>query len=720
MNHIKENNILSNKIGFQSVVYFLFTFILILIGILWTFIKGKSYGILLYLSNLIFPLCIVLLILFLSISLGQILIKPFNKYFPRKRFSIFIGTLLSFGLISHLMLILGIFKLFDKRIIFLIFFALILITIKQIRKTISLITLYARAFAQKTFTISQIIILCIIVLFLSIYFVNSFSPSANYDVLEYHLGAFKHFYESKDISPVPNNFYSALPYHIEMMYLFSSYLEGCIGGFTPKIFVFLILILNSIGVFLLIEAAGMSLIWRLFAVLLFISNQTIFRLGFDAFNDLGVALYFTAFCISVIMWIKNYEIKLFYLMGIFLGLMLCCKYTVFGMYVFPAVIILMPILFIDKFIAQKKSNNSEIIKLNTRDVFKAYFILIAISFLVYSPWLLKGWVKCSNPVYPFFNNIFNASSWTSEQAEFLFKAHGKVAPFSSEHFANCIRRINGIGAIYILPIFAVFLLFRKNFKIIASAFLVFASYFIWNLVSNAPDRFLAPIISLSILLQCFIIREIIIKINFRNIFILLYAAFFLLSFISHITTSLAVGLPQSALGIISEKEFLSNNINKELMDAVEFVNNKVPKGNKALLIYEARQFLFECPVLFNTVFDQSPILNVAKKLSSGDEILEYFKQQKVSHVLVNELELSRFIQFYTPLEEQQKRGISNIINDEPLNRIQYLEYYGPYQTDPTFLQHSPKIKKFMELLEEKKVYESKHPSGLRVFVTDIR
>jgi hypothetical protein len=64
--------------------------------------------------------------------------------------------------------------------------------------------------------------------------------------------------------------------------------------------------------------------------------------------------------------------------------------------------------------------------------------------------------------------------------------------------------------------------------------------------------------------------------------------------------------------------------------------------------------------------------------------------------------------------------IQDIISKDPVGRIQFIEYYGPYQTSKNFPLHKDKILKFMKLIEKKKVFEAKHPSGLRVFVADIR
>ena len=715
-----------------------------------TFSGVRTRGIFIFLGSRLLPIGIVSLIFFLAISLGQILITPFKTCFFRKRFSFYIGTLLSLGVFSHIMLFLGIFKLFDKKLIFILILLTTLLLIKSERKVLRELKGYIGILFRKSFEFKDIILWGAVLLIVSLYFVNSLAPSANYDVLEYHLGALKHFVSTKDISPVPNNFYSALPFHIEMLYFLGAFLEGYLGGLTPKIIVFFIFILACIGVYLLLECAGFSLRWRLFGILFFSLNQTILRLGFDAFNDLGVTLYLTSLFISTILWLRMRSSRLIILMGIFLGLMLSCKYTVWGMYVVPFFVILLPFCFLEEKISSLKNNEEGKINLKEKRAsrlsffVRTYLILIFVALLTYSPWLLKGLIMCKNPVYPFFNKIFKSPSWTETQNEFLFRAHGKVEFLSTDHFSNCLNRINGLGAIYLLPLLGIFLINlsdvhllrirnkqrlqddkgggrKRNFIIIGMTLFVFASYFIWNLITNAPDRFLAPVIPVAILLQCVLLRYIFVKHNFgRDLITIVYILFFIGAFSLSISKSLIIGLPQASLGAISGEKFLSENMNEEFIKAINFVNEKVPENGKILLIYEARQYLFDPPVVFNTVFDQSPILNIAKKVNSAEEILETLKSQGFTHIFVNELELSRFISFYTPPEEKIKRGIKDLIDNYPLERIKFIEYYGSYQIDSDFSKNREKIENFIKIINKKIVFNVVHPSGLRVYVVDLR
>lgn len=714
---VKNDSFADDKLkNAASLIVFALVFIA---ALFWTLYSGKMFGILSYLVNLIFPVFIVALVIITGAALGQYLIMPFNSVFKKYRFRLYIGTLLGIGAISHAMLFLGLARLYDKRIIFVVFSLLVIVLLKKIMRIAGELYYFGGRLASRGFSAKETLTLILISVMLLLYLINAFAPSANYDVLEYHLGALRHFAETKDISPVPNNFYSAQPYHIEMLYLLGSFLEGYIGGYTPKIFVFFILLLNCIGLILLAETLGLSLAWRLFGVLLYLANYTIFRLGFDAFNDLGVCLYLTALSISYFHFVKSGDKKSIALAGVFGGLMLSCKYTVFGMYIFPMFAILLPMTFIATRLTEQSGENIPTGKYRFSEIVKIYLLAGALCLLVYSPWLLKGWIECKNPTYPFFNSIFRTPSWTPEQAEFLFRSHGKLAAFSTGHFLNCIRRINGLGAIYIIPLFFVLLLKRRSAGLFSSAIFIFASYFIWNLVSNAPDRFLAPALPLAITLQISLLSDFIHKVKSAQLILAGYVAFILAANASYISASLAIGLPQAALGIMTEKEFIAKNINEEFAETVDFVNTQIPEQSKVLLIYEARQYLFNKPVLFNTVFDQSPILNAAKKTRDAEEIIVFFKNAGYTHALVNELELTRFINFYTPPEEQKKRGIEWIIANSPLERIRFLEYYGPYQFDKEYSANKDKIDDFMTKIYQKKIFEQKHPSGLKVYVARL-
>ena len=134
--------------------------------------------------------------------------------------------------------------------------------------------------------------------------------------------------------------------------------------------------------------------------------STIFLAFVPIFIDYSVISYVESMLVffvvlSVYFLINN---KIFW-SGIAAGLSILTKYN--GAFIIPVLI----------YILYKKSDNKKLFCRNS-------LIIIALSFLVASPWLIRNWILLGNPVWPFLNFIFNGYQLKS---------------YSSLNFANVIN-----------------------------------------------------------------------------------------------------------------------------------------------------------------------------------------------------------------------------------------------------------------------------------------
>jgi hypothetical protein len=264
------------------------------------------------------------------------------------------------------------------------------------------------------------------------------SPPIKNDTLYYHLGLPKLWIESGGIPFYPTIAFSATALNCELLV---TPIAAIISWEAAQFFVFLIAIITIL--YLARELRRFTNTPSYYG-LIFLAALPLYVAGLsDSKNDyLAVG-----FCMAAIFlyfdYLKNKQAKYLALAGVFTGLAAGTKSNalIFGLAITMAVIIDRPRL---------------------RDF--AYFIIGAAVLAI--PWYLKAYIETSNPVYPFYNDIFHSLYWPN-----IFNDFNKatmpasvdrgildfiISPFKLVYQPDLFRGRIGPLPLIFLPFFLVF------------------------------------------------------------------------------------------------------------------------------------------------------------------------------------------------------------------------------------------------------------------------
>lgn len=729
--------------SFHSAQSRLLTWIL---GVVFLGILGGSFGlfgagfasstVFLGFYLLLYPAVIVFLIVMLGIGVGNATLQVLRLSFPRHRYEYYFSALLGLGIVSHAVLFLGLLQGYRHHWAILVMLIGLLAVARRIARFFRLFWQWLDRQITSQWRADEMLMLFLVAVCVIVYLAAATLPPVNYDVLEYHLGVPKRYIQHGGICPVPYNFFSSLPCGVEMLYVLGLLLEGGVSDGAPHLMTFVFYLLSVVGIVLMISRLEVRRIWWFAGIVLFSIHPIIFKSGLDAFNDLGTSSFVVAALLAWVFWIHERRRSYFLLSGACLGFAIATKYTAIGLYVVPYCVLLVPLgLFLsgggsrpresvahDVTAPDKPCGSSAVSKPQRAPFFGTYAIalicLVGIIVLVFVPIAIKNIMSAGSPFYPFLRTIFPVSGWTAEQGKLLMNVHHPVSLLSSAYAATVLRRTAVPGFFFIAVPVLVFLL--RKIVSIEIGLLVYGvlGFLVWNLIAESADRFLTSYVAVAVIVAMVVISEVG-SLRIIGPIVLSGCALFGLSGIYVLfAKSEAFGIPQVALAIESRSEF-QRQILGPLADAADFVNSQLEPDAKLLFIYEARTYPFDRSVVANTVFDQSPLLLMAKQASSAQALANMLKAQGITYCLVNERELIRLIQFYGPREQLRVRGLEPLLESAPLQLVHYPEFYAPYFLDSGYQFHKEKMYQFMVLLRQAVIFQAGRADEPQIYVARL-
>lgn len=186
------------------------------------------------------------------------------------------------------------------------------------------------------------------------------------------------------------------------------------------------------------------------------------------------------------------------------------------------------------------------------------------------------------------------------------------------------------------------------------------AFLLWGRLRQAESRFLAPVIAAELLLLGLVLARAArlgAGENLRTALAVGLAVLALVYWPFNLGAIKDFGYWRHALGRVSTRAFLNQGLGAttELFDAA----NALPEGSSILAIGEARRFYFRRPVALSSVFDRPPIREHLSADATPETIREKLRAAGFTHLLVNEIECARLLDFHPP---------PILINDEAFTR----------------------------------------------------
>jgi hypothetical protein len=502
-------------------------------------------------------------------------------------------------------------------------------------------------------------------------------PSTDYDVLSYHLAGAREFSEAGKIGFVPHNVYANMPFGAEMFYVWGMGLtrgalfrDSFTGAMVGKTLIACTTILTALGLYtfgkrFFSETAG------LIAMILYISTPWIIYVSTAGLIDSVVGMYtffaiYTAVltdqlsrnkflktdetgetiqtfkisgepelqeqklpCCSdhncVTGHLKQFDWFLIFLTGFFSGSAAACKYPAMLFVVIPLTI----------FIAITKYGKS-----GFRSALAAVLIFSVGVSISCGGWYFKNYYYTGNPVYPLCFSIFGDTTglWTPEIDARWTRVH-LPHDFRPKTFFHDFWRVglsSSWNALLMVPFFLLAFITKiqwekRRILWYLLAWLVFI-FVAWWFLTHRIDRFWLPAVPVLALFAgvgatwC-TKKHWKITLNFLLILSCVYC--FLIG------GSPAPGKNNRFFASFSS---MRSDPNISTSWAIWFNEHPPEHQGKILLIGEAKAFLYDIPVFYNSCFNETMLKEI---VSTTDPAAE-FRRRGITFILIDWGEIARF------------------------------------------------------------------------------
>lgn len=220
-------------------------------------------------------------------------------------------------------------------------------------------------------------------------------PPVSRDALVHHLAVPKLWITHGGIYEMPDKVFSYYPMTLDLLYLVPLYIGNDI---VPKYIHFTFALATSLLIFKYLKRR-LDVHYAFLGALFFLSTPIVVKLSVTAYVDLGLVFFSTAGLMCLLKWREKIpHLKYLCLAALMGGLALGTKYN--------GLIIMLLLTLMVAFIASRG------IAQGRQTTFRAVLAILLfgiVAGLMYAPWGVKNFIWTGNPLYPLFDQWFNAA-----------------------------------------------------------------------------------------------------------------------------------------------------------------------------------------------------------------------------------------------------------------------------------------------------------------------
>jgi 4-amino-4-deoxy-L-arabinose transferase-like glycosyltransferase len=237
------------------------------------------------------------------------------------------------------------------------------------------------------------ILLILVFTLIALIVVLSLVPPVAKDELVHHLAVPKLYLKHGGMYEIPFIPFSYYPMNLQLLYLIPLYFGNDI---IPKFIHFSFALLTAYLIFLYLRRR-LDSSYALLGAVLFLSIPIVVKLSITAYIDLGVIFFSFASLYFLLRWIESgFHAKFLIFAAIMCGLGLGTKYN-------SLITLLLLTLFIPFAYSRfRKGSKPTFFRAASRG-----FVFLFIALLVFSPWMVRNYQWKKNPIYPFYDHVFN-------------------------------------------------------------------------------------------------------------------------------------------------------------------------------------------------------------------------------------------------------------------------------------------------------------------------
>lgn len=505
-----------------------------------------------------------------------------------------------------------------------------------------------------------------------------YTEGNGYDVLEYHFGAPREYYDAGRIAFLPHNIYSNFPFNVEMVYLLTFVLRG--GPHRAAIAAQVLNVLLGIWAVAAAWLAGRTisrlgghvagLLTATCPWLAWLCGVAYVENGLLMFAGLAFAAFVTAIRSGTV---PGKPARWMVAAGLAAGLACGCKYTAIPMVAAPlmAAAIVIGI--------QRKSWLIPI----------AFGVAAAVSF---APWLIKNAVYTGNPVFPLARSVFpeRPDVWTPDGAARWHEGHlpdpdhrsvsGRLSAISDEvihrgRFGWVLYAAVAASAAWLIqrwisrrgPVER-----RANHTYLLAAWCVICGLGVWLFATHLQDRFLIPILVPAVLLVALALDALPARFQTGTTMLLLvglcagglYRTYDFFDDDRDPVHDRVIPGPltfaKNAIGEDGSFEplLLSEAIRSGDYPGFEHLRHVIDcteRGGRVLMIGDARCFYLNDRVDYCVVFNRNPLEAAARRYRPR-RVIEWLRERGYTYVYVDWAEMNRLRKksrygFWEPIDE---------------------------------------------------------------------
>ena len=601
---------------------------------------------------------IALAIIGLSGGLGLYITKRTILLSPLEELAV--STALGLGILSLVMLIVGILGLLYSWLAWIILLLGIFFFRNDIRK-------WFRLFGElkhDSLPLSRLELVCACFLFLIILLnlFRSLAPPVKWDSLSYHLEIPRQYIAAGGIIFLPENFYAGFPQLVELLFTWVMILGSPSAAAALGCFV---------GVVTLVGVEGFarrftSLNQRFLAPAVLLSGFSISQSLSSAYVDIWIMLFGLGFFILIEQYRITTHRQYIILAGVMSGLAISTKYTS-G--------ILLVIGLVSLFMIDFRSKNLLCLR-------NAIWLSL-ISLLVVSPWLVKNWLLAGNPAYPFVPTSTTIDPWQQYfrsdyfptrkiYEDFLLPIDVSLFSVESGIIVGKPEYSASIGALMLALIpgllagWGSFDEKQKNgLKVFLLAALttwflwVFASHIAGDLIWSRHYYCIFPVLSILAAAGFQAVSELEIpRIRMRRVLSVLVSLALIFAGIAEINSFLTSNPLLYLIGKQSQMHYIHQELGTygEAMEEID----RLPNNSTVLFLWEPRTFYCQANCIMDGKLNNWWALMQSSK--NSDSVATLLKQRNIDYVLINDRGLS-FIASQGSLKADDAQILDNFRRD---------------------------------------------------------
>lgn len=595
-----------------------------------SFIEGLFFVTVAIAGGNLWALCACLWVLILSLVVGNSLINLLTAerwFTPLEKSAIAVN--IGLGAFSLVIFALAAAGFLYVSVIYCFLALVSLVWIKDILNLLTGIFNKARssvcAVDDEISSYFAIFLLVTIFVMVCINFIGAVAPEIQYDSLNYHLTVPKIYLEQHKIVDLPYIMQSYFMKSVEMLYALCMALAGQIAA---KLLSFSGGLLATLLVFV-IAKRFYSIKTAILAAAFFYTMPLVSWLSTTTYNELLICSYLTAALFTLLRWSETNEKNLLFLCGLLSAFALSAKLY--------AVLLLLPMAAGVGVLSYLHASDKNKFLVVARDL-----LLFGAPILVFAVlWSMPTYFQTGNPVFPFFNAIFNSSLTATTNSFMNLKDFGMgnkiwnflLLPWNTTFFSGkFLEASNGvIGVVFLLSLLSFFHK-KKNKSTYVLMFISGGSILSWFFVAQYL-RYLVPVFVLLSILSAYAVQDFMEENSplFRRICCTTLIICFVATIPIYLTSfwNIPGRVPfKVALGVESWDYYLSRAI--RTYDVSRYLNNKyLPDKIKVLLIGGENKYYLDARA-DNLITSLS--INLGRL--QQDSAVSYLREQGFTHILI--------------------------------------------------------------------------------------